>query len=130
MSEEISIEGFFERASKGELYASVCLDCGYLSVPPRKICHKCFSTNAGWKKLKGEGIIESFTIIHVAPKRLEKEAPYAVCLIKLDEGIKILARMKVSSKEELKIGERIKIKAVDSGSQEWPMWPYLIAEKL
>jgi len=127
-SEEINIETFFEKAKEGKLFASLCLNCGKLSLPPRKICPSCFSNRASWKELKNEGIIESYTVIHVAPKRLEKEVPYTVCLVKLDEGLKMLVRMK--TKEEVKIGDRIKIIVVDSERTEWPNWPYFLGEKL
>lgn len=129
MSTQVSIEEFYRRAAEGKLFASICLECKTLSIPPRKICPKCNSSNADWYELKNTGEIESFTIIYVPPKIFEKEAPYAVCLIKLDEGVKILARMKIKEKQP-KIGERVSIKAEKNYLETWPSWPFLIAEFL
>ncbi|MDT7891451.1 MAG: Zn-ribbon domain-containing OB-fold protein [Thermoproteota archaeon] len=129
MSEEISIEEFYRKASNGELYASMCMNCGKLSLPPRKICPSCFSNKLTWKKISNEGEIESFTIIHVAPKSFGDEVPYAVCLIRLKDNVKILARMK-ENLNEIKIGQKVKIVFKKTERTEWPIWPLLYAEKL
>ena len=39
------------------------------------------------------GIIESFTIVHAAPKGFENNAPYALALVKLDNGKKIVSEV-------------------------------------
>ncbi|HLI47020.1 MAG TPA: Zn-ribbon domain-containing OB-fold protein [Geobacterales bacterium] len=126
MSEEITIENFYSKAKSGKLFASQCIDCGKLSLPPRKICPVCYSTKATWRELGNEGIIESFTIIHVPPKRFEHEVPYGVCLIELNEGIKVLAR--TTMLEKLKIGQKVKLKIIDAQRNEWPDWPYFTIE--
>ncbi len=58
-------------------------------------------------KLSGKGEIFSYTIIHVAPKNFEKQVPYAVAIIRLDEGPRLTAQIVDTPLEEIKIGMRV-----------------------
>jgi len=59
-------------------------------------------------KLKGEGTVETYTIIHDPPPHFEGEEPYAVAIIKLDEGCKVIAQIVDCGLDELQIGMRTK----------------------
>jgi Predicted nucleic-acid-binding protein containing a Zn-ribbon len=131
MSEDLLIEEFYKRINNEEIWVSKCKDCDKLSLPPRKICPYCNSVNTSWEKIKNEGTVESYTIIHVAPKLFEEEAPYYVCLIKLDGKLNILAKKKYSENEKINIGDKVRIKvAPNKYNLSWPLWPILIFEKI
>ena len=40
-----------------------------------------------------KGVVESFTIVHIAPKGFEKQVPYMLALISLNSGKKITAQV-------------------------------------
>lgn len=130
MTEEVLIEEFYNKLKNNEIFVSKCNNCGKLSLPPRKICPSCNSTDYSWIKLKNEGEIESFTIIYAPPKSFKEEAPYAVCLVKLENKVKILGRIKISSHNEIKIKDKVRIVVKNKKKYSWPYWPEIFFEKL
>ena len=51
----------------------------------------CGSFDMEWKEFEPKGKIVGYSIIHVAPVEFKDLAPYAVCLIELEEGPRITA---------------------------------------
>jgi uncharacterized protein len=89
-----SVEGFYEKLAAGNLVSSRCRKCSSLFVPPTSLCTKCYSTNLVEIKLSGEGILITFTIVHVSAPELQHLAPYAVAVIQLEEGPFVLGMLK------------------------------------
>jgi len=89
--------------SRYKLTATVC-PCGNIDFPPRNVCSKCSGTKLDIKTLTGNGVIESFTIIHTAPEGFEGNVPYAVALIRLQEG-PIITSQVVGDLSDLEIGK-------------------------
>ncbi len=63
---------------------TVC-GCGKKYMPPRSVC-ECGNTDLKGFVFSGNGEIISYTTIHVGPSGFEKNTPYNVALIRLDEG--------------------------------------------
>jgi hypothetical protein len=89
----ITLKNFFERAREGQLTGVRCMHCGELAIPPKEFCPAC--GKRGWEPvpLSGRGVIDSFTVIRVPPRKFAGEAPYAVAHVKLDEGVALLGRI-------------------------------------
>ncbi len=51
----------------------------------------------------------TFTVIRVAPTRFTDQAPYAVGVIELDDGVKLTAQIVDCDVEKMGIGDRVKI---------------------
>ncbi|MGD0711072.1 MAG: Zn-ribbon domain-containing OB-fold protein [Bacteroidales bacterium] len=96
-----------ETPERYRLEAGKCKKCGKITFPQRLICPECGSEEFTKFNLSGKGKIETFTIIRTAPDGFEDLAPYAVGIIALDEGIRILAQITDCNPEELKIGDRL-----------------------
>ena len=80
--------------ARGELLLQKCNDCGKLNMYPRHACPHCQSLSLGWQRSSGRGILHSFTVLRAgAPEGFESELPYALGIIKLDEGVQMLARL-------------------------------------
>jgi uncharacterized OB-fold protein len=80
--------------ARGELLLQHCDACGRLNMYPRHACPHCQSTALGWRRAQGGGILHSFTVLLTgAPAGFEKDLPYALGVIKLDEGVQMLARL-------------------------------------
>lgn len=61
------------------------------------------------KKLLGQqGHIVSFTKIYVPPSTFENQAPYAVVVVKLNNGQTTLAQLVDYEQDNLYIGQRVK----------------------
>ena len=120
------IECFYRFIDEGKLMAAKCNKCGEILLPPRPICNKCYSKDLNWVELKGRGKLLTYTIIHVAPKQFETLAPYAVGIIKLDDGPQLLGMIRGVELDKLKVGMNLTIdfeKASSTPATYWPTWP-------
>jgi hypothetical protein len=89
-----------------------CADCGKLSVDQGKPCPFCGSQGGSAVALSGRGRLISWTVIRVAPGRYASEAPYAVGLVELDEGLRLTARLS-GDPEKLTAGEVLTFASLD-----------------
>jgi uncharacterized OB-fold protein len=84
-----------------------CGSCERVFFPPREACPHCRRKSFGKMediKLRGKGEIVTYTIIHVGPEAFEKQVPYPVAIIKLEEGPQITAQIVDCNIDEVKIG--------------------------
>ena len=80
--------------TRGELLVQKCKDCSGLNMYPRHACPHCQSLSLGWQKSGGRGVLHSFTVLRMgAPEGFEQDLPYALGVIKLEEGVQLLARL-------------------------------------
>ncbi|OGL05694.1 MAG: hypothetical protein A3I03_11755 [Candidatus Rokubacteria bacterium RIFCSPLOWO2_02_FULL_68_19] len=70
-----------------------CAECGKLSLGAGHPCPFCGSEGGSAVALSGRGRLLSWTVIRVAPGRYAAEAPYAVGLLRLEEGLRLTARL-------------------------------------
>jgi 3-oxo-4,17-pregnadiene-20-carboxyl-CoA hydratase alpha subunit len=89
----ITLKGFFEEAREGRLSAIRCGSCGELAIPPKELCPSCHERRWELVPLHGTGSVASFTVIRIPPRGRLPEAPYAVAVVKLDEGVSLLGRI-------------------------------------
>ncbi|MDD5502930.1 MAG: Zn-ribbon domain-containing OB-fold protein [Candidatus Thermoplasmatota archaeon] len=92
------------------LIGSKCGSCGTVDFPPRTICPHCRRKSIGKMediKLSGKGEIVSYSIVREAPEGFEIQVPYAMALIKLDDGPTLTAQIVDCELEEVKIGARV-----------------------
>jgi uncharacterized OB-fold protein len=91
-------EQFSAGLDAGELRVQHCNTCGKLNMYPRHHCPFCQSTDLGWVVAAGTGVLHSFAVVRAVPPRgFEDELPYAVGVVKLDEGVQLLGRLHPSS---------------------------------
>lgn len=89
------------------LEAAKCADCGKILFPARIICPQCKSINFETINLTGKGELLTYTIIRVAPEGFTDQVPYAIGIVKLEEGINITAQITDCDPETLKIGDKL-----------------------
>lgn len=89
--------------------AAKCTGCGKVFFPPRLVCNSCQGRSFTQTTLAQTGVIETFTIIRVAPSGFTDQAPYAVGIVKLDDGVKTTAQIVDCDLEKLAIGDRVKL---------------------
>ncbi|HEU5319363.1 MAG TPA: Zn-ribbon domain-containing OB-fold protein, partial [Methylomirabilota bacterium] len=106
----ITLKHFFERARDGALTGIKCSRCGELAIPPKEFCAAC--GQRAWEPvpLAGEGTIASYTVIRVAPAKHAGDAPYAVAVVRLREGVSLLGRLVDVPLERLEIGLPVKFR--------------------
>ena len=92
------------------LIGSHCEKCNESFFPPREICPTC--RRAGdikEMKLEEEGEIFSYTVIRTAPPKFDIQTPYAIALIKLNNGPLIMSQLTDCEMDELAIGKKVQM---------------------
>jgi uncharacterized OB-fold protein len=91
------------------LEAVKCKGCGSIAFPPRQVCPACKGRDFETITLADAGKILTYTIIRVPPHPFSDQAPYAVGIIELDDGVRLTGQIVDCAFEELKIGQRVKV---------------------
>lgn len=91
------------------LEANKCKKCGLVFFPPRLICPQCQNREFEETKLAEKGKVLTFTIIRIPPQQFVDQAPYAVGIVELDDGVKLTGQIVDCDFEDLRIGKRVKI---------------------
>jgi uncharacterized OB-fold protein len=107
------ISQFFKNLKEGHLTTTKCKKCGKLLWPPRIMCSECLSENLEWVDLGSEGELYAFTEIRLgAPLGFVEDVPFCVGIVRIG-GLLISARIDDASYEELKIGDKVRLKIVE-----------------
>ncbi|MGH8786417.1 MAG: Zn-ribbon domain-containing OB-fold protein [Cupriavidus necator] len=103
-------EGYWHAAAQGRLVVQGCRACGHRQFYPRTLCLACESDQVDWTEVCGLGSIYTFTINHRAPNTFMKaRVPYAVAIVELDEGVRMMANILNASPEAIAIGKRVRV---------------------
>lgn len=73
------------------------------------------NTALTWEVSKGLGTVYATTAI-----QQRNDAPYNVALIDMDEGFRLMSRVESIPAEEVKIGQRVKVRMHHPGGEESP----------
>ncbi|MEW5913632.1 MAG: Zn-ribbon domain-containing OB-fold protein [Thermodesulfobacteriota bacterium] len=100
---------FWDNLKSGVFSTTQCKDCHKVTFPPQAMCPYCFSTAVAWVELSGKGTVYTFTQNRVVPPAYIKQAPYVTAMIDIEEGPRLLARIKNATYEEVKIGQKVQV---------------------
>lgn len=96
-----------KRIPRYRLIGARCRSCGRIHYPPRNACPYCGSTELEEVQLPRTGVLESYTVVYSVPGDSRLHAPVLVGLVKLDNGVRLVAELTDASPEELKTGMRV-----------------------
>ncbi len=88
--------------AKSELRLQRCARCGVWRHPPRYRCARCGSAEATWELVTGRGCVYSWTITHRAVDPAF-EPPYAIVVVELDEGPRLVGSLAGLEPSELRL---------------------------
>jgi uncharacterized protein len=101
MKTPVIVSDFRTGLAGGELLIQNCNDCGKPNMWPRYACPHCQSDNLGWVKSSGKGVLHSFCVLRQgAPEGFEDDLPYAIGVVKLPEGVQLLARLEPTAEDD------------------------------
>lgn len=98
---------FWDSLRNERLRTTRCQDCGDLTFPPKPVCPNCLSASLSWRDFSGEGTLYSYTTVWAGPQIFEEELPYTVCVVDLDEGLRLGSRLILESGVEPEPGRRV-----------------------
>jgi uncharacterized OB-fold protein len=91
-----------------------CSGCFSAIFPPRLRCPRCGADKLTWRASAGRGTVYSSTVI--APRGQE---PYAVVLIDLDEGYRMMSRI---DDDTVAIGDRVMVAPSRASGETIPLF--------
>jgi len=107
------ISQFFKNLKEGRLTTTKCAKCAQLLWPPRVVCPNCLSNEFEWVDLGSEGELYAFTEVRIgAPLGFVQDVPFCVGLVKIG-GLTVSSRIDNVKYDELKIGDRLRLKVVE-----------------
>jgi len=96
-----------ETPGRYNLVGTKCGNCGKVYFPRRSICPECRRASVGKMgpyKLKDEGKVFTYSVIHESPSENSDLKPYAVAMIQTDDGVLITAQLVDVDLEKIEIG--------------------------
>ena len=84
---------YFDAASRGVLSLPRCDECQELFFYPRSWCPRCSSDRLTWVDCSGRATLYSYVIASHAAQGFDDEAPYAIALVQLEEGPRLMANV-------------------------------------
>jgi len=101
---------FFEGAKNNRLVIQKCESCGKLRFPPAQVCPECLSHKLGWVAVSGHGRVYSYSIMHRAyHPAFAGKVPYALVVVELEEGGKIMSNVVGIQPHRLKCGMPVEV---------------------
>lgn len=94
---------YWDGVKEKKLELQRCKQCGTYLHPPRPMCGNCQSMEFEWVPASGKGTVYS----HATYRQGDNpafEAPYAVVLVELEEGVRMVSNMTDCEPENIKIG--------------------------
>ena len=100
---------YWEATRDRRLVLQRCQGCAGTVWYPRAICPHCLSDELVWDEVSGTGTVYSVSIHYRAPsKESDLDAPYAVALVDLDAGARVLSNVVNCDPETVRIGARVR----------------------
>jgi uncharacterized OB-fold protein len=84
---------FWDGCAAGELRLQRCLECSAPYFYPRPVCPACGSTRVEWFTASGRASLYSYVINHRPARGFEDEAPYAIAVVELAEGPRMMTNL-------------------------------------
>ena len=103
-------EAYWKATGQGKLLIQRCDSCGVAQFYPREFCVSCLSDDITWVEASGKGRVYTFTLCHIPgnPSRADK-LPYAIAMIDLEEGVRMLTEIVDSSYVLLRVGSPVEL---------------------
>lgn len=112
---------FWDAVSDSALLLQRCGSCGRLRHPPGPMCPSCRSLEWTTTAASGKGTVFS-AIVPRYPELPGFAYPYVVALVELDEGVRVVANVRHSAPEEVRIGDRVQLFFEDHGGFRLPQF--------
>ncbi len=100
---------FWEGCKRHELLLQKCNNCGHLRYAS-PTCPQCWSMEHEWVPSSGKGKVYTWIVVHQRySKAFEKDLPYNVAMIELDEGPRLLSNVVGTDNEDIRPGLPVEV---------------------
>ena len=116
---QTKVKRFVDELAAGRIMATRCKKCGKTYYPPVADCSNCMQSDMEWKQISHEGILATFTKIHVPPEHFAVRQslmpfssiqfePCPIGLLEVEGGLKIMGWMPKADVKKIKVGMKMK----------------------
>lgn len=91
-----------------------CSACGTHVFQPRVMCPSCGGDALDWVAPSGKGVVHSTTVIRRKP---ERGGDYNVCLVDLEEGVRMMSRVEGLAPEDVTIAMAVTARLAEQDGQ-------------
>lgn len=113
---------FWDGLAQHEVRIQRCVGCQRLRHPPRPACPWCQCFDHDYVVSSGRGVVHSY-VIHHQPPVPNRENPFAVVLVELEEGTRIIGNVVDVEPGELYVAMPVEVRFVeDDQRRTLAMW--------
>jgi uncharacterized OB-fold protein len=103
-------EAFWSATERRELVLPWCSKCGQPFWYPRPMCPQCLCPDIEWRPASGRGEVYAVSVMHrPGHPGMADRVPYAVALVDLDEGVRLLTNVVEVDADDVRIGMRVQV---------------------
>jgi uncharacterized protein len=96
---------FWDATRRKVLMLPWCSECRSPFWFPREVCPICGSRDVQFKPTTGSGTVYAISIHHrPGPGRSAEDGPYAVALVDLDDGVRIMSNLVAADLAAIEVG--------------------------
>ena len=107
-----SISRFLTELKNGKIIARRCNKCERILVPPRMFCEDCFRDTDEWVFVKDTGVINTYSIAHVAADASRISTPLYIAVISIDGASPLMGFLHLLGEVKSDISVGMKVQAV------------------
>jgi uncharacterized OB-fold protein len=100
---------YWEGCREQRLMIQRCTQCGVAQFYPRNVCAACGDPRVEFIESSGRGVVHTFTVCHRALTERFAGGPYAIALVDLDEGPRLMSNIVGTDVEDVHIGQRVHV---------------------
>lgn len=99
---------FWDATRDRRLVLQHCTSCGHAIWFPRALCPECSGTELEWRDSSGLGAVYAVSVQYrAANAEMSERVPYAVVLVDLDDGVRLMSNVFGCDAEEVIVGMRV-----------------------
>jgi uncharacterized protein len=100
---------YWDNARAGRLVTQRCRACGRIWHPPLPACPHCHSTDIGWREVRGDGTVYTYTVVrHATHAALADRVPYVVAIVELTEGPRLVTGITGCAPGDVRVGMAVR----------------------
>ena len=103
-------EPFWDATREHRLLLQWCMSCEVVVFYSRDVCPTCLDDDLDWREAAGTGTVYAVSVQHRAgPGRDEGAGPYAVALVDLPEGARLMSNIVGGDPTEVAVGQSVRV---------------------
>jgi uncharacterized protein len=101
---------YWQAARENRLVVQECQSCRQLWHPPLPRCPHCHAAGPGWRQVRGDGTIYTYTVVRYPTHyAFAGQVPYVLAIVELAEGPRLVTAITGAAPEEVRAGQPVRV---------------------